>query len=254
MSLFKQFWGIVEKPLTSVGSICSIVAATIFLCVKDDTTRWIALVLFTISLVVILFSIIRVLNRFLDDEKRDKYKCISSVITYTTDDKENIVFDLYKVIQVKCAILQYFDVGFKWSGKKEAQFYSFFQEIELTQKSPDANSYDNARLKLKRPVLYNEATVIHLRQELNDSEKVSIPKVEIKVEYPIDSIQTIIFLGYKDSTYNKTARLERRLISSEVCAEFENIGSVPFDQVHKQYSHTFINPEPGYYYRIIWER
>lgn len=254
MSLFKQFWGIIEKPLAAIGSICSIAAATVMLCVKDSTFRWIALLLFSISLIVFLVALIRVLNRYLDDEKYDKYKCITSFISYTTDDDENIVFDLYKVIQVKCAMLKFFDVGYKWSGKKDAHYSSTLQNVEFTQKNPDSNSYDTARLKLKKPALYNEATVIHLRQELNDVEKASIPKVEIKVEYPIDSIQTTISLGYKDSSYNKTAKIERRLITSEVCSNFESIDSVPFDKVHKQYTHTFVNPEPGYYYRIIWER
>ena len=254
MSLFKQFGEIIERPLAAAGSLCSVAAATIFLCFKDDTTRWVALSLFALSLCLVLIAIIRVLNRYLNDENSVNHKCISSFITYKTDDEENIVFDLYKVIQVKSAMLRYFEVGYKWSGKKDSNFSSTLQDVEYIRKNPDVNSFDSARLRLRRPVLYNEATVIHLRQELNDAEKVSVPKIEIKVEYPIDSIQTTISLGYKNNAYNKTAKLERQLISSEMCPQVENIGSVPFDQIHKQYTHTFINPDPGYYYRIIWER
>jgi len=61
MSLFKQLWAIIEKPLTAIASIFSVAAATVLLCVKDDTSRWIALVLFSLSLLVILIAVIRVL-------------------------------------------------------------------------------------------------------------------------------------------------------------------------------------------------
>lgn len=253
MSIAKQFWSIIEKPFMAIGSLCSI-AAIVLLCINDSTSRWAALVLFALSLISLLWAIIRVLNRYLTEEKSDSYKCISSFITYKTDDGENIIFDLYKVIQVKCAIMQYFDVGFKWSGKNEAAYSSTLQDIEFTDKNPDKNCFDKARLKLQKPALFNETKVIHLCQTINDAERVSIPKVEIKVEYPIESIHTTISLGYKGDGYNKTAKIEKKLIQSQVATDFVAFDSVPFDNVHKQYSYTFLNPAPGYYYRIVWER
>lgn len=50
------------------------------------------------------------------------------------------------------------------------------------------------------------------------------------------------------------AIIERRIKTSNIPQQYELIGSVPFDCVHKQYTYRLINPEPGYYYRLKWDR
>ena len=124
----------------------------------------------------------------------------------------------------------------------------------MTKSSKNATEYDTAKLRLRRPAMYNETTVIHFRSISNDSEHCSIPKYEIYVKYPIEFIQVEILLGYKDDNFNKTAIVERAKANTSMPQKYEHITSIPFNKNHKSYSHTFINPEPGYFYRILWER
>ena len=149
----------------------------------------IAVVALCVSLFILLCALIRVLNRFLEHGENEDHRCISSFVRYKTDDGENIEFESYKLIQVKCSIMQFFDIGFKWSGKKLPRIESDLQIVEATKESGSKNDYDTCKLKLKKPKLYNETTVIHFRSYSNDAERVSEPKIELCVKYPIEFIQ-----------------------------------------------------------------
>lgn len=251
--MWKKVWLIIEKPLIAIGSICSIVSVAA-LCFKSYIAIVISVSALCIALVVILVAIVRVLNRFLEDKSGEDYKCVSSFIRYKTADGENIEVESYKLIQVKCSLMQFFDVGFKWTGKNFPEISSDLQTVENSLPSQDSTSYDKVRLRLKQPALYNETTVIHFRSKTNDAEKISEPKVEVCVKWPIEFIQINIHLGYKDTTCVETARIERKKINSDVPQKYEVVKSIPFDNRSRQYVYSFINPEPGYFYKIVWER
>lgn len=248
-----KIWKAIEKPFLVVASLSSIISV-VAICFNDPTATIVAVCALCIALAIVLISIIRVLNRFLEKNKNGDHKCISSFVRYRTDDGENIEFDSHKLIQSKCSIMQYFDIKFNWTGKNFPSVTSDLQCVEIAQKSMDANSYDTARLRLKKPVLYNETTVIHFKTKTNDAEKVSVPKVELYVEYPIEFIQVNIVLAYKNEAFNSTAKVERLRINSKIPQKYELIDSIPFDGKTKQYSYCYIDPEPGYFYRISWER
>ena len=89
---------------------------------------------------------------------------------------------------------------------------------------------------------------------MNDVDKVSEPKVELCVKYPIEYIQITVSLGYKVSDYNAPAVLKRIKLNSDLPSDYTNVDSVPFDPIHKQYQYRLINPEPGYFYKLVWER
>lgn len=251
--MWSKFCSILEKPLLLLSSVCSIISVLI-LCFSDKNAIIIALIFFCLALLILLCTIVRVLNRFLEKDSKNNHNCFSSFINYRTDDGENIVFESYKLIQVKCSILQYFDLGFKWSGNNKPKISSDLQEVVTTRYTNNTTEYDTAKLKLKSPILYNQTTVIHFRSEMNDASHVSEPKVEISVQYPIEFINIVVSLGYKPSVYNKTAKVERRIKHADTPQKYETIDSVPFDCIHRQYSYRLINPEPGFYYRLIWER
>ena len=63
-----------------------------------------------------------------------------------------------------------------------------------------------------------------------------------------------ILLSYKSNEYAKPAYFERKKIVSQIDGDFEFIESVEFDKNHKLYYHTKTNPEPGYIYRLRWEK
>lgn len=250
--MWKKFWTVIEKPFLLVSSLCSIISI-VALCVQTKAGLIIAVCFLCVALVIILIAIVRVLNRFLE-QTPDKHNCVSSFVKYKTNDGENIEFESYKLIQVKCSIMQFFDMGFKWSGKHFPNISSDLQSVEFESKSKDGSSYDSVRLRLKKPALFNETTIIHFRTKATDPERVSEPKVELCVKQPIEFIHVDIQLGYKDFLYSHTAKVERAKIDSDVPQKYETLCSIPFDGIYRQYTYSFINPEPGYFYRITWER
>lgn len=250
--MWKKIWTVIEKPFLIISSLCSIISI-VALCVQTKAGLIVAVCSLCVSLAIILIAIVKVLNRFLE-QSPSKHNCVSSFVKYKTSDGENIEFESYKLIQVKCSIMQFFDMGFKWSGQNFPKISSDLQDVEFESKSQDCSSYDSVRLRLKKPALYNETTVIHFRTEASDPERISEPKVELCVKLPIEFIHVDIQLGYKDSSYSQTAKVERAKIDSAVPQKYETLCSIPFDGKYRQYTHSFINPEPGYFYRIIWER
>ena len=63
-----------------------------------------------------------------------------------------------------------------------------------------------------------------------------------------------IMLSYKPDGYNKSAIFERKKIDTEIDGEYEYLESVEFNEGNKLYSFCKINPEPGYIYRLRWEK
>lgn len=249
--MWNKIWRIIEKPFLIIGTLCSIVSIVI-VCFQLKYGVIISACTLALGLLILLIAIIRVLNRFLESKTIEDHKCISSFIKYRTDDGENIQFETHKLIQVKCAIMQCFNVGFKWSGE-DIKIHSDLQTVDKITKN-GAGEYDQASLKLRNPALYNETTVIHFKTIANDAKRVSIPKVEVCVSYPIEFIQITVLLGYKPDNYTNTAKIEKRKIKSNLPQDYSTISSIPFDNKCKQYSYCLINPEPGYFYRLVWDR
>lgn len=59
---------------------------------------------------------------------------------------------------------------------------------------------------------------------------------------------------YKPNEYNRNATFERKKIDAQIDCEYEHIESVPFNSGNKHYSYCIVNPEPGYIYRLRWEK
>lgn len=227
----------------------------IFVFCNNNNAAWLAAGCFSLSLLILLFAIIRVLNRFLEpDDKGLNYRSISSYIKYSTDDGENISFENHRVIQVKCSLMQIFDMGFKWTGNKSIQITSELQDVQRIKSNENEEEYDSAVLALRKPALYNETIVIHFKSKMNDADRISVPKVGIAVTSPVEFVQFTVSLKYKDDNFNKTAKVQRRKINSQTPNEYATIGSVTFDKISKQYEYSLVNPEPGYFYHLIWDR
>jgi len=219
--MWNKIWSVISSPLYLIGSL-AFIASVVVLLFKDKNAAIIALVLLLIALILFLIRIFHVLNRFLEKHPQD-HKCISSFIQYTCDDGDNVIFNSYKLIQVKCSIMQDFDIGFKWSGDKMPNISSELQTFKILKKTTNKYEYDY---------------------------------VEVPIRYPIEYIQICISLGYKDDSFSKTAEISNRKITNlnQIQQPHTKYNSIPFDKNHKQYVYRLINPEVGYSYRISWER
>ena len=251
MNLFSKFWLVANRPLVSLGTICSIVSV-VALCVREPLAIWIALGALIIGLVLILWAIIRVLNSYLEKDINGNHRCISTYVTYRTEDKDHIFISVNRLIQVKCAIMQIFDTGIKWTGDHDPVWDSDLQDVIGFKRQDDQGEYDTLKLAFKNPPLYNQTAVVQYKAEINDVNHVSSTYLELRVEYPIDCIQMNVELGYKDQAAN--AIVERKLIHSATGSGYTPIDTVPFDPIHKRYMYQVFRPEPGYFYKISWER
>lgn len=252
--MWRKFWKIVSGPFYVLGSVASIVSILI-LCFKSSDAAIAALGFLCVALVAFIWKLFSVLGRFLE-RTTENHKHISSFIQYTCDDRDNIVLESYKLIQVKCSVMQEYEAGFKWSGTKAPDISSDLQHFKIVNKSSGGHLYDYAVLEFKKPVLYNETTVVHSKFTINDVDHKSSTQIDIPVKYPVEYIQVCVSLGYKDNTFNKTATLSKRKLANEneVYQEYTPYDSLSFDHLHKQYTCKLIDPEVGFAYRIEWER
>lgn len=250
MKLLSKIWAIINQPLMWIGTVCSI-ASVVIAVMYRDTAAWVALGILCLSLLLILIALLRVLNKYLEEDKNGNYRCISSIVTYKTDDGKHISFEMCRFIQAKCAIMQEFDTGFKWTGTEEPQWKSKLQEIVRVEKATDIGKYNSLILRFRNPLLYNQTAVVQYKAEIDDSDQKSETYAEIKVEYPTDYVRILVELPYEN---HPEAKLLRKLIYSVSPSEFIEYEKVVYDSAHKHYRCDIPNPKPGYFYRLSWER
>ncbi len=253
-SMFKKIYQLIETPLLIIGSIASILSV-VLLCFNTLLTSFIAVCCLCIALGVLLYALLRAIFRYTEQTNQGGYRRIATFIEYKTVNNEIIEFQTYKVVQVKSPILKSLDVAYHWTGSQPPKVASDLQDCELiTNNAEKPRGYSKLRLNLPQPKLYNETAVFHHRVTANDSDHVSQPKVEIKIDEPIDLIRVNVSLGYKPDGYSGTAKVERSAISHDAPPVYENIDLIPFDQTLKEFTYTLHYPEPGYFYRISWSR
>ncbi len=248
MRFFKH-WAII---LSSLGSIASIIGLVIF-CFSDQTGLIISLSFFCACLLLILIALIFVLCNFIKNENKAPYKKVSAFTKYETSDGVHITNETYRVIQSKRIILTEVEQNFKWSGSKMPVITSRLQEV-VNVISNNKDTYDQAILKLKKPLLFNETGTIHFHAEMDDIDGIASPYLDFKVDMPVSIIHYRVILKHKPTDYCTPAKLLKRKINSVTPAQYTPISSVEFDKGSKSYEYHLIAPEVGYFYRLAWEK
>ena len=242
---------IFSKQFYFFANLASIIALiTIF--TKEKWSVLISLIFFCLMLLIftcyLLYSIYKILEvRNIDHENK------STFIKYQTDDGNKIIYETYKLIQCKKPLLTEFEYNFKWTGTHMPIISSDLQKVFNVVDEKDRTKYDKAILKLKKPLYYNQNTVIHFKADLNDTDKVSKPYVETRVTEEIDIIHYRIILKHLSDDYSKNAILKKAKINSKTSPTFEKECEIAYDQSTKSYEYHLLKPEIGYYYRISWE-
>nr|DAK84116.1 MAG TPA: hypothetical protein [Caudoviricetes sp.] len=249
--MMKAIWERLNPYWMSFGTLCSI-GSLLFCIFADQTLLNIAFLCVIAWLGILLWQIIAILRTYLDKPYPNDHKCVASFIKYTCNDGDNVIFETHKLIQAKCFLLERFNLGLKWSGDQKLQVESMLQDVEEFEVYNKDDKYDNAVLKLKNPVKYNDIAVIHCKTKVNDADHKSKPMVEVAVREPMDMIHICIELAYKET--NPPARCSRRLIQTIVPREYDTITSIEFNTHTRQYEYCIPNPAPGFFYRIEWTR
>lgn len=225
----------------------------VYLFFSDDKTGVLALLFFSVFLLGLLVAVWVGIIGMIKKENSNDYKKITSFTSFETNDGIHGVYEVFKVIQSKRVFLQQIDHNFKWSGSKMPVISSELQEIKHLTVS-DTNQYDKAVLLLKRPLKFNETATVHFKAVTDDFDNKAQPYLDYKVNSDINVIHFRVTLKNKDENYSKPAKLLKKPIESVIPAEYEQYGSVPFDQQSKSYQHCMTDPEIGFYYRLEWEK
>lgn len=233
------------------ASLASVLGLLVII-LKDSLAVLIALIFFCIMLLVFTTFLIIKLYQILNIKQTD-HENRSTFVKYETSDGNIIIFETYKLIQAKKPVLTHVPYHFKWTGTHFPQVYSDLQEVINIFDDHNPNNYDKAILKLKKPLYYNQNTVLHFKAKLDNTDRKAKTHVELKVSDEVDIIHYRIVLKHIVNQVYKNATLERCLIASERHMEYEKIKEIAFDNLSKSYEYHLLNPEIGYYYRIRWE-
>ena len=236
-----------------IASLCSI-ASLVLLFINSKAALIVALTIFCLGLLIILYGVMKGINKMIKDNSDEEYKRIASFFIFQSNDGVKSSFEVFRTIQSKRLFLTEIPYNFKWTGSTPPPLTSRSQTISDVKYNPDKNQWDEAIIKFPKPLKYNECTVINVKIENDDHDNTAKPYLTSKLETPIDMITFRVLLAYKPEEYNKPAKLTRKKIDTEVDGVFETIGSVPFNKEYKSYYHCLINPDPGYIYKIEWEK
>lgn len=134
------------------------------------------------------------------------------------------------------------------------KIWSNSQVIDNIVHHDDSQQWDSAILMFKKPLTYNESTVVHIMTQNDDHDGKAKPCIYCKLESPIDVMQFRVLLAYKTDGYAEKAVFERKRISQEIYLDYEYLESVDFNCLYKQYYHVVVNPSPGFTYRLRWTK
>lgn len=182
----KHFLNTVIRPyFTSVASICSIIGLCIVVFSNKNATI-IALVTLCLCMLVLLTGVLLAIDKLLHQNYGKDYKSISSFYVYQTDDGMKSTFETFRLIQCKRMFLSQIEYKFKWTGTLMPKIWSKSQLIENIVHHDDTQQWDSAVLKFKKPLMYNESTVVHIKTENDDYDGTAKPYIYCKLESPID--------------------------------------------------------------------
>lgn len=249
-NFLKAYIGPTCAGFASFCSICSVV----LLFINNKTACIIALIVFSVGLLALVYGILKAINKLILDNSDREYRGISSFFVYQSGDGRKSTFEVYRLIQCKRLFLTEIPYKFKWTGTKQPNVTSNAQIIENIHHNENKNKWDNACLKFSRPLRYNECTVINVKTENDDFDQKAKPWISCNLERPLEMMLFRVMLSYKSNEYKDPAIFERKKIDTEIDGEFEYLESVEFNAGNKLYSFCKVNPEPGYIYRLRWNK
>lgn len=155
---------------------------------SDKNATIIALITLCLCMLIVLIGIILAFDKMLRQNYGKEYRSISSFYVYQTDDGVKSTFETFRLIQCKRMFLSQIQYKFKWSGSLMPKIWSKSQIIENIVHHDDTQQWDSAILKFKKPLMYNESTVLHIKTENDDYDGTAKPYIYCRLESPIDII------------------------------------------------------------------
>jgi hypothetical protein len=140
---------------------------------------------------------------------------------------------------------------FNWTGTILPSISSTQQDYVQTIPPATKGQMYQAVLKFRRPLIYNDISVIEIIMDMDDTNHRSSKRVGHNIHEAIHLITFVVELKHLSKA--KDAKICREVIVSLVHQEAEIISYVPFDTTSRSYRYNLFSPEPGYNYRLSWE-
>lgn len=238
---------------TVIASLCSIIGLVLMFMSNKEAVM-VALCVIIIGFISLIIGILRGINKLVKDNSSEDYKPISSFYTFKSYDGVRSEFEVFRTIQCKRLFLTEIPYNFKWTGSKAPEITSIAQDIDPLNHVDDKDVWDTTKIRFREPLKYNECTVIHIKTENDDCDNTAKPWISSRLNAPINFMVFRVMLAYKPDEYMLPAIFERKKIDTQIDGDYVRIDSVTFDKQHKCYYYTVVNPEPGYIYRLRWEK
>lgn len=249
-NFLKQWWQI----LITVSVLASVSGLSLFAFASDPYKANMALAAFLLLLIFLGWKAWQTFNQLLEKTYPQGFVTLSTFVRYSTSDGNNIQYETFRHIQNKALVRDYIDHKFYWTGSKPPKISSCFQEIGGIQ-PVDGTAQSKVRVSFKKPILFNEVEVVHIRMEVDDSDHKSETYIGLFVREPTKAITFKVELLHAKQKYNGAfAKILRNDIDKNKHNPPTEIGLVKFDTISKSFEYILSNPQPGYRYSVEWER
>jgi hypothetical protein len=236
--------------LASLVAIIGVSAADL---VADQWKSWAALAVFIVCTGYVAWLARKAFDTFSKLHYPDGYLFISSFIRYTTFDGKRFVHETHRHIQIKTAYERQFTHKFFWTGSKDPVITSDLQTVSAVEAVAGENT-KRVTLTFPRVRMFNEAEVVQLRMDIDDSDEVAQTFLRQRVDQPIRLIDFRVELLHVSNKYYSESAVVTRFSTAIDHATQEELCRVGFDAITKSFSHQIIDPVPGYLYQLTWPR
>lgn len=220
----------------------------------DNVKAWVAISLVAATVAFIFFQVYRITKRQMEMQHPTGFLALSAFMRYESTDGKNITYELFRHVQIKTPCQSYFEHKFMWTGSTQPRCESDLQEIGSID-SIKGEETKSIKLKFKRAKVYNDVEVVHLKMTMDDSDHKSGTFIQQIVNAPLSVICFRVDLLHADARYfGNKATLTRTDSSKGHRASHEVVGYYNFDANAKSYNCSVAEPEPGYTYRLSWDR
>lgn len=221
---------------------------------SDEYQRLIAMFALILTLGFIVWRVWVYTKDRIEQKYPDGYATLSSFAKWTTFDGIISTYDQFRHIQIKQPVKTCFEQIYHWSGSISPKVSSSLQDCCGPEHIPGAEQ-KMVRLKFHRAKVYNEVEIIHTKMITDDTDGKAEPYLCQNVKHPVYLISFRVDLLHVGPAYfGKQAEVTRTNNSQGQNPLAEHVDYVPFDPVTKSFSWQKANPEPGYRYKIEWEK
>jgi len=239
--------------LSKASTLTGLLGLSILQLFSNEIIRWLSFFAFIAFLAFLSYRFYTATKEHSQKIYPNGCKPISCFVRYVTSDGNHITYELFRHVQIKIPYLAEFPHEFEWTGSKPPIIKSDLQKVMPVEEIPGKKT-KRLPLKFTTPKVYNDVEVIHSKMELDDSDKKSQTMLRHWVKTPITLICFRVELLNCDASYfGKRAKVTRTKAETSSAIE-EDLGFIAFDSNTKAFFHQIHHPEPGYHYKLEWDR